>query len=335
MSVQEALHWFCEGCLSSWSLLGKQQQYAHITELRRLLTEPLTADEAEALRHIGDGQQSMEEVIDWLRHAPLSRAEHRKLFVRRILAGLGPVPGYPTQGYLFDFRGRDSFLHQFCGEHSIPGADCPNCRKPLLRLLSLDTRDSRLMLGRQPFPFLHLFYCWTCEIAFDFFVYRIGKSGEIEKLYFGRGPGRGDWPYPDYPVAFPPRKVHLKPLSRRHQDMLRVFNAAAMLAPVGDEDELIDPRHQVGGEPHSILPFSRMLCQICSQPMPLLATICDNAGGPCAHAGYADHLSFTHNAEIQVMFHFCRPCGVVGAYHTQGWEDMVPGVRASAADSIS
>lgn len=322
ISVPDAIHWFCEGCVSSWCLLSKQQQFAHIRELRSLLSDPLTADQAEALRRIGQGEQSMEEVIDWLRHAPMSREEHRRFMIKRVLSQLGPIGGNPRQGFMLDFQSRGRFQHTFCGQHQIPGGRCPNCNKPFLRLLSLDTKDPRLNLGKVSFPYLHLVYCWTCAIADDFLAYHMEDGGGIKLLYYGRGGTSAERPYPDYPEYFPGHRVELKALSRHQQDMIRVFNTASSLAPVGDEDNLIDPMHQVGGEPYVIESLPDMLCQVCGDAMPLLAAICDNAADSSAMPGYSDFTSFTHDPEIQVIFHYCRKCAVAGGYHIRAWDSM-------------
>jgi hypothetical protein len=324
ISVSEALEFLCDGCSSGWSLLSKQQQYAHIRELRTLLSDPLSAEQAEALRAIAGGAQTMEEVLDWLRHQPMRRSAHRRMLVRRVLSELGPPPGLPAQGFSLDFRGGDRYQHTFCGPHDIAGAGCPNCRKPLLRLLSLDTSDPRLRLGRPGFASLHLLYCWTCAIPSDQLVYRLRPGSAVELLYFGRGRGLADLPYAGYPEYFSGRPVTLRPLSRRRQDLLRVFNAASILAPTPGEERLLEPRHQVGGEPYLIEPLKDVLCQVCSRHMPMLASICDNAAGPAASPGYADTDSFTHNAEIQVIFHYCRRCRVVAAYHLEGWDGFSP-----------
>ncbi|MDX1984176.1 MAG: hypothetical protein SFV51_28130 [Bryobacteraceae bacterium] len=326
ISVQEALHWLCEGCLPGWSLLTAQQQLAHIRELRTLLSDPLTAEQAEALREIGGGRQSIEEVVDWLRHAPMGRREHRRMLMRRIVSGLGTMEGLPRQGYVLDFGAREGFKHEFCGPHSIQGGLCPNCHKPLLRLLSLDTRDERLRLGRVGFPYLHLMYCWTCAIPSDYFIYRMSPAGGLDLHYYGRGAGRE--PYAGYPPHFPGRRVSLRALSRRQQTVMRVFNTPSILAPTAEEELLIEPLHQIGGEPHLIAPLNDVLCQKCGHKMPMLASVCDNAGGAGVRPGYAE--SFTQNAEVQVMFHYCRRCWVVGAYHIRGWDGFAVDVVAPA-----
>ncbi|MDQ2801010.1 MAG: hypothetical protein M3Y13_15360 [Armatimonadota bacterium] len=73
-------------------------------------------------------------------------------------------PADPAQGYFVDYaRAADAspdFDHVFCGPHEVDGAWCPNCRKPLLRFLALDTRDNRLRLPNSLGPMLSLLFCW-------------------------------------------------------------------------------------------------------------------------------------------------------------------------------
>jgi len=222
----------------------------------------------------------------------------------------------PTQGHWLEFdpKIRGSMQHEFGGDHRISGADCPTCRKRLLRLLSLDTRDAALGFASS-IPFLHLFYCWTCSIPFGVFSYRIERDGSIailsyEKDYEGAfGP---EGPYEDYPEVFPKHSVSLRQLTSTEQDFLK---------KKGDEDVEIpeefsyldDTPHQVGGQPFIFSPQWPITCPSCSSDAPFLAAISDNASGNGFPKGYT---SFTGNLGVQVIFHFCTTCSVVSAYHS-------------------
>jgi len=203
----------------------------------------------------------------------------------------------PLQGYWLEFSGEvQDHLHQFCGENRIPGAVCPACNKPLLRLLSLDTRDIRLNLANMRFPFLHLLYCWTCSIPYGLFVYRIHDEGRIELISYEKnyeGAFGAEGPYDDYPDVFAGQQVGLIPV-----------------LPESDPDDL---RHQVGGEPMIYNPAAPIQCSSCSSEMPFLAAICDDASGDGFLPG---HASFVGNPGVQMVFHFCRNCSMVSAYHS-------------------
>src|SRR5689334_3129472 len=98
--------------------------------------------------------------------------------LKTLLSLYGPTFRTITpQGYVLqEWAGKlkkPEFAHYFCGPHDVPGAICPNCSKPLLRLLALDTCDPRLGLEYCPFPVLSLFSCLTCEISMHPFSYQL------------------------------------------------------------------------------------------------------------------------------------------------------------------
>jgi len=159
----------------------------------------------------------MDEVLDWLRHAPMTRAEY-------FAAKYPPVSADPQQGYWLDFRVSAGFAHIVGGVHS--GDECPNCEKPLLRFLSLDTKDERLFLRNIPVPHLPLLFCWTCEIAQNDFVYRVEQGGTVKLIDYGLGPPAGDFPYEDYPDQFPEHRVDLQAIPERDQDIIRAVMRA-------------------------------------------------------------------------------------------------------------
>jgi hypothetical protein len=203
----------------------------------------------------------------------------------------------PPQGYWLEFDAEiQNLSHQFCGENQISGAACPVCDKPLLRLLSLDTKDARLNLVNARFPFLHLLYCWTCSIPFGPFVYRIHDDGRIELISYEKDyeyAFGAEGPYDNYPGVFPGRKVGLTP----------VLSGS-------DPDDI---RHQIGGEPVIANPEFPIQCPSCSSEIPFLAAICDDASGDGFDPG---HLSLAGTPGVQMVFHFCRKCCVVSAYHS-------------------
>ena len=222
----------------------------------------------------------------------------------------------PAQGYWLDFaEGGGGPTHEFGGAHQVPGSECPTCHKPLLRLLTLDSTDKRLNLSTFVAPRVHLLYCWTCSIPYGDFCYELLQDGGVNILSCKVGdPGAfgPDGPYDGYPGVFPGRLVTLKPLTEEEQRAIHEKQHEDIDVP--DEFSYVeDPRHQIGGDPLILNPQFPLACPKCDSEMPFLATICDNAGGNGFPDGY---VSFTGNLGVQMVFHLCRNCAVVCAYHS-------------------
>lgn len=218
------------------------------------------------------------------------------------------VSHIPTQGYFIRFGEMDvtpQLAHAFCGKHSTEGAVCPNCEKPLLRYLSFDVKDSRLDLGGFPLEKLDLFYCWTCNISQSPFFYLCQRDGSIKLLQYGEGGQSVDFPYPNYPRFFPQREIWLEAIAPETQRTIILLNQNRG-AEVGDIPSGLDiPRHQVGGIPYLMQPVLDLRCPRCKARIPLFASLGDNTGG---------EQGFTGNEFVQVLFHLCPTCGIVGAY---------------------
>ncbi|MCB1018978.1 MAG: hypothetical protein H6509_01165 [Bryobacterales bacterium] len=225
----------------------------------------------------------------------------------------------PPRGYLLMFDEEDvEQPHVMAGDHHVPGAECPTCNKPLMRLLTLDTSRLPFVLDPAPPAFLHLFYCWTCAIPFDFFAYRIDDSGGVEivsylKEYSGAfGP---EGPYDGYTGVFPEARASLRPLTDEEEE--RVLLLRAEQVDETPEDRLLnDVCHQIGGFPMIFNEMEEVLCPACSAPAPFFATICDNVG--CQGNNYSAEHTFTGNIGVQMVFHWCGPCSVMTAYHSCG-----------------
>jgi len=223
--------------------------------------------------------------------------------------------GLPTQGYWLDFTpGNPEAIHDFCGAHEIHGGQCPYCSKPLVRVLSLDSSDARLGVDASKTPVVHLLYCWTCSIPYGEFSYRIHSDDSIEILQIPpiyRYAFGADGPYSGYTGEFPHRRAALKPLSEKEQAQLQ----SAATGNTEPPSELAVPRHQVGGFPFIYNP-SVVACPSCSGEIPLLAAICDAAGVSGGENEVPVEHRFTGDDSKQMIFHFCRPCSVVVAYHS-------------------
>lgn len=212
----------------------------------------------------------------------------------------------PEHGYLLNFSPEpNNVLHEFCGTHEIRGAVCPNCNKPLLRILSLNAKDRVLNLNEAKTPSVHLLYCWTCSVPFGVFSYRVNSDESIEILHIPERQPESEFgmegPYDGYTGKYPTRKVSLEAINEASD---------ANWAAARKESE---PRHQIGGSPFIENPQTPA-CPICSDEMPLLATICDDAAGNDPW-NRQESSTFVGNGGVQMLFHFCRECSVVTAYH--------------------
>lgn len=220
----------------------------------------------------------------------------------------------PAQPYLLTFSGNPEELpHRFCPKDPAPGSDCPNCKKPLLHLLSLDT-TSLPFLVRPHLPAIHLLYCWTCAIPYDRFRYRIQSDGSVEILQaldkyeysFGAG-----GPYDGYTGIFPESPVGLRALSVEEQDLARRLQEGEHSS--GEYRYLTEPVHQIGGMP-MIYNWEVVECSECGQTAPFFATICDNATGQDSQP--EPSLTFTNYWGVQMVFHWCEACAIMTAYHS-------------------
>ncbi len=205
--------------------------------------------------------------------------------------------------------------HVFCGSHATPGARCPNCDKPLLRLAQLDPGDARLGRLHTQAPSLSLYFCWTCNIAQKPFSYRLEQDGRVRLLSYGRGGVTRHFPYDDYPLSFPERGLTLDPLPPEVQDQLRYVNAGEHLDDLlGCESHpaLCGPHHQLGGVPFLEQRVSKLpACPGCRAPMPFLASIADDN---------ADYRGFTDNPYVQILYFLCGPCATVTCWQQCGLE---------------
>jgi hypothetical protein len=222
--------------------------------------------------------------------------------------------GIPTTGYWLNFTPPSSaHLHELCGPNAIPGADCPNCKRPLLKVAVFSAGDPAVALDPTRIPSLPLLYCWTCSIPYGEFRYSIEPEGSVRILtlldsYEGAfGP---DGPYDGYTGQFPSTSFCLEPQSEEEQRSLRARSEGA------EEElpsELDSPRHQVGGYPMIYNPQSD-ICPQCGKDMPIFAVIADNTRGNGDAKSVSE--SFVDNSGVHTVFLLCRSCSVVSVYHS-------------------
>ena len=222
------------------------------------------------------------------------------------------------QGYFLKYLDKtEEHSHIFCGSHSVEGAWCPNCQKPLLRFMALDTNDPKLGFKKTPFQWLSLFFCWTCEIAQTPFYYRFTANGDIGLMKFGEGGVQLNFPTENYPTFFPQAYFQLRPLTEIEQTVTKELNRGEI--PEGEVDHktpyLNRPEHQIGGEPFLIQKNPDyqtdawgkevLTCPKCKKLMPFLAAIGENTKG---------NQGFSGNEYVQVLFNYCKKDRIVCAF---------------------
>jgi len=250
------------------------------------------------------------------------------------------------QGYkiLSAEPGEAEYRHALFGPNRIHGGDCPNCRKPLLHLLTIDTRDPRLDLGRLPLARIPLLYCTRCAISWADgdvnidglrqhcpkgastfsgigcdFHYHIQSEDQVKILVFNMGYEEEYVPYPNYPDYFPGSLVKLIPINDEElwycQRMNRYWEEhpveyeradyEAIYAFQTQYDYLNHWTHQLGGEPCFWNEPGPLACPCCGADMPFLAMIEDNES--------AGTPALTREG-FQIIFFFCPACSIIGVY---------------------
>lgn len=213
----------------------------------------------------------------------------------------------PPVGFVVRFERDSDHNHDACGAHGIGGALCPNCDKPMLRMLSLDAADERLHLAPLGVPFVHLLFCCTCNLAQSRTAYRLLESGGVELLSYRVGGVESDFPYEGYPEFFSGAPVRLEPVPPAEVQIVAALNDGSRSASElpADERRLSVPRHQVGGAPLFLQGSPAVLCPECSMPMAFLACCADET---------PDGRGYTGNEFVQVVFMVCVQDRVVLSY---------------------
>ncbi len=199
--------------------------------------------------------------------------------------------------------------HSFCGEHHIEGAKCPNCKKPLLRFLTLNLNDSKLAINLSGIEYLHCLYCWTCELSQEPFYYELLNNDSVKLLQYRSGKSYDDFPYTNYPSFFPKKDITLQEINKKEQKEIIELNTG-----VADEweimqsnPELCKPHNQIGGVPFMSGDIETLTCPCChNNDMEFIASICDDE---------SNNLCFVDNEYVQVLFFLCEQCKIIGAVH--------------------
>lgn len=214
--------------------------------------------------------------------------------------------GDPIDVFWLQFGGdplrSDEPQHVFCG---AARAECPNCARPLLQYARLDAGDERLSLQALDAPELPLLFCWRCALAQAPFHYRLESGGTIALTRFERGPVEADFPYPDYPAAFPAAPLRLVPVAPDDARILRFVREGVIDATEvwRTHPDLVAPRHHAASAPQFLTAPPGLLCSTCTQPMRFLAGFGD---------ANLDARGFVGEETVQVLFHLCAPCAEIG-----------------------
>ncbi len=217
----------------------------------------------------------------------------------------------PQQGYrLIVQTGRPTYDHIFCGLTELIGAISPFTGKPLLRFLSLDTRDPRLELEPLTVARIELLYSLTCRLAYIDFYYKLtGDRIEIlSEISDDNVPGSEytDTPYLNYPLAFPAAYIDLMPADEEEKAIVEAINETQDLDLRLQYPGLSEPYHQVGGEPYFVQKPDVLSCPGCGKEMSFFASIGNYNG---------QEKGFFDNDYMQVIYQICKACCVIGAYN--------------------
>ncbi|MBK8178651.1 MAG: hypothetical protein IPK67_07120 [Planctomycetes bacterium] len=195
------------------------------------------------------------------------------------------------------------FEHFFCGPAAGSMPPCPNCRAPLLVYAQFDPRDRRLGLGELGVAQVNCVFCWRCALAQAPLHYRLSAEGSVELLSFGRGAVEVDFPYPDYPRAFPRAALVLVEPTPRELGALEQIRAGALwhdLEP--DLRHLLVPRHRAG--PGLASQVRSHACALCGKAMTGFAVFGNSN---------LDPRGFTGSESAEVGFQACVACAAVAA----------------------
>ena len=197
--------------------------------------------------------------------------------------------------------------HFLGGSNNLRGAVSPNSGRPLLRLVSYHSLDPRLSKLGWKRSRIDLLFSWTCALSQGVFAYQIASDEEVRIIDYTAGEAYDDFPYRDYPDAFPQRQFVLRQIEQREQDDIVHANADGRyrLRLAKTRPDLTRPQHQIGGIPHLVQPPRTLACPVCSKLTPLIASVSSES---------MSERPFVDNDYVQVLFHACADCSVLLAY---------------------
>jgi hypothetical protein len=237
-------------------------------------------------------------------------------------------------GCFIDLDSEGAFDHCFGGSHSVDGALCPNCIKPLMLHLTLDLRDPRLQFERTRIKLerLRLYYCMRCALSWQDFSYQIVDDESIRICEANHGPVTWmDWQKSGGGVdEFPPRPFTLTPIPARLQDL---WNRISNLPRQGtlSPEEFADLKSLTASRAFPVATFNpdyyyvnqvggrSLLCQGIPDPTCPHCSALTRKGAKmyflaCLYHDAGDHLRVAFKC-TQIVFFLCPVCMSVKVVH--------------------
>lgn len=111
-----------------------------------------------------------------------------------------------------------------------------------------DLKDRKLEMSQLRVPQLHLLYCWRCDLGdLDYRVLPGGVQVLTERSERDLGPFEADdFPYDDYPMAFPKRTAWIDRLPAGDAPASQIGGNRAMRFVASFGDACADPRGFTG-----------------------------------------------------------------------------------------
>jgi hypothetical protein len=208
------------------------------------------------------------------------------------------------------------YAHAFGGCHAYNGAECPNCRKPLIRHLRLDTNDPLIPLAMSSTS-LPLLYCMRCALCWENFAYQVVANDAIQIVRAHLGERAWDEWYSELGDVFPERAARLHRPPPEFSELTDKLNADIELTEAEEARwwELLDrPRryaidavNQVGGRTFFIQRNPEPLCPLCGRQTFFLASLRNDL-----HTG----IKVTPDGlAAQLLFYICPPCFLISVEH--------------------
>jgi hypothetical protein len=231
-------------------------------------------------------------------------------------------------GFALRFGARSArWGHYLGGSHSIRGAQCPNCEKPLIQYLSLNVRDPRLNLDSLGVERLSLLSCMRCALCFRKFEYQLHGTTQIAILRAHLGERMWeDWYRRGIGDELEQLHFDLSPIPEHIQDLHRrmtegyqptqseELEIAQFTGNFANPDvggyPIVDGVNQIGGLTFFTQPIRIPRCTQCAwqgtrRRMSFLASLVDN-----------DRLHLRIGIEgVQVLFFLCPDCRVICVIH--------------------
>ena len=219
-----------------------------------------------------------------------------------------PFASCPVEGcFLQPYAGLPDGAPRHClGGTSDGGGECSACALPLMRMLRLEVRDTRLELPRIAGGFLDLLRCPQCEVTH----YTLTSLGELLVLGAATpgGPSPTNWSLGRTWPTFPETPVVLHAIPERIAEV-RTLVLQGRMAEAAGWVQRFDwqlPVHQVGGVPLVLGPGCGIpVCELCGGNMPFLASV----------ALVNTEATDDEPSPAQTLFFLCRSCPSILAVH--------------------